>query len=238
LNENYVNSDHRGEFNYTEDELVKILYECSKNNISLHYHVVGDAAFNKILEMLKRMECSKSIYHTLAHVQFVDEKAIDLVNDLREILNFCFSPFWFYKDAGYRNLISLSGLRRAYNSYPIKLFKNNVIGFGSDWPVSTLNPFKSFEVAVTRSGLNEFENQFDKLNEIHCLSVEEALLSYTMGSAKLLGLDGLIGSLEVGKTADMIIVDQNIFETENHLIHKTKVLNTIIDGQIVFEGKF
>lgn len=187
--------------------------------------------------MIKENESAQNIFHTLAHVQFVDENDAKVANELKDILNVCFSPFWFYKDSGYLNMISLVGLKGAFNSYPINYFKQNVIGFGSDWPVSSMNPFKCLEVAITRSEINECDNLFDKLNEAHCLSIDEALYNYTMGSAKLLGLEKTIGSIEIGKKADLIIIDQNIFEIEKHLIHKTKVLTTIIDGRIMFDKR-
>lgn len=95
------------------------------------------------------------------------------------------------------------------------------------------------EVAVTRSATNANDNLLDILNVDHCLSLDQALNNYTIGSAKLLGVDKIIGSIEIGKKADLIIIDQNIFEIEKNLIHKTKVLATIIDGRIMYnKGEF
>ncbi|WP_282121142.1 amidohydrolase family protein [Ruegeria atlantica] len=66
------------------------------------------------------------------------------------------------------------------------------------------------------------------------MSVEDAVLSYTINGAKLLGLDEKIGTLEVGKRADLIVLDQNIFELETNKIHKAKVVLTLMDGAVKY----
>jgi predicted amidohydrolase YtcJ len=68
-----------------------------------------------------------------------------------------------------------------------------------------------------------------------CLSVAEAVHANTLGAAYQIRLDGKVGSLEVGKLADMIVLDQNILEVDPHHIHQAKVTMTMMDGQIRHE---
>jgi predicted amidohydrolase YtcJ len=62
--------------------------------------------------------------------------------------------------------------------------------------------------------------------------VKEAVESYTINGAKLLHMEDKIGSLEVGKLADLIVVDQNIMEIDPSEIHQTRVLMTMMDGKV------
>ena len=63
----------------------------------------------------------------------------------------------------------------------------------------------------------------------------EAVEAYTMGGARMLGIDDQVGSIEVGKKADLILLDQNLFEIDPEAIPRTKVLATMFDGEIVHD---
>ncbi len=64
------------------------------------------------------------------------------------------------------------------------------------------------------------------------LSVAEAVHANTMGAAYQVRLDDLVGSVEVGKRADLIVLDSNIFEVDPHDIHRTQVTMTMMNGQV------
>ena len=67
------------------------------------------------------------------------------------------------------------------------------------------------------------------------ISLEEAMRAATMGPAYQLGLDRKIGSIEVGKLADLVVLEKNLFEVAPHDIHKTKVVMTVMNGQVRHE---
>jgi len=205
----------------------------------MHYHVVGDQAFLQIVSMIeennKKSRENLKIKHTLAHVQLVDEQDLSI---LPKNIALCFSPLWCYKDFCYSATIKELGLKRCQNLYPIKYFNpdKNFIGFGSDWPVSSMNPFKGIEVAVTRLVLGEKTDAKEAFCPEHKVKLEEAVRFYTLGAAGICG-EVKRGSLEVGQIADLIVVDQNIFELgkgELGKIHETKVVLTILRGKIVY----
>ena len=120
--------------------------------------------------------------------------------------------------------------------YPINssLKKGLKICFGSDWSVSTYNPFKAMEISVTHKHWND--NKYGVFIKNEIIGIEDAILAYTRGGATALGINHKIGSLEVGKQADLIIIDQNLFNIEENKIHKTKVLLTIIKGSIGWQN--
>jgi len=105
---------------------------------------------------------------------------------------------------------------------------------GSDWTVSSLNPLHAMEVAVTRRELGNENGEVLIFEE--AVSLETILNSYTKEAAYGIFLDEKIGSLEIGKLADIIVLDRNLFEIPKHQIHETLVDVTIFNGRIIHEN--
>jgi predicted amidohydrolase YtcJ len=106
-----------------------------------------------------------------------------------------------------------------------------MIAFGSDWSVSTANPFPQIETAVTRSNANEGGETFMPNETIDLAS---ALAAFTINSAYVNGIENETGSIERGKLADLIVLDQNLFGVPASAISDTRVLLTLLGGQPVY----
>lgn len=104
--------------------------------------------------------------------------------------------------------------------------------FGSDWPVVTLNPWEGIQAAVTRQTSDG--KPAGGFVPSQRLTVAEAVAGYTIDAAYAGRLEKSEGSLDVGKVADVIMLDRNIFEIDPHTIDQTKVLLTIVRGKIVY----
>jgi len=74
--------------------------------------------------------------------------------------------------------------------------------------------------------------------EDEVMTLAQTIEAYTMGGARMLGIADQVGSIEVGKKADLIVLDQNLFEIDAAAIPNTKVLATIFDGTIVHDVTF
>ena len=111
----------------------------------------------------------------------------------------------------------------ADNVIPLKsLRENNTrITLSSDWDVSTLNPFVGLQNAVTRSPQE--------------LSIAEAIKAYTLNAAYVMRQENKVGSIEVGKEADLIILNQNILTIPATQIAQTQVLETYLQGERIYE---
>lgn len=135
-----------------------------------------------------------------------------------------------------QNTKNLVGEDRSLWQYPIHTFLENGVRvcFGSDWPVTEVNPLHIIQVAVTHKPIEEPNAPAWLPGEM--VSVQDAIQAYTMGSAYVNFLEKETGSLEVGKKADLIILDKNIFKIPPEEIHKAKVKLTMIDGKIAFES--
>ena len=114
--------------------------------------------------------------------------------------------------------------------YPLRsvLDAGGEVAFGSDWTVSTADPFYQIETAVTR--VDAESHATDPFNPEQAITVEEAVEAFTSGSAWVNHMERETGTIEVGKLADLIVLDQNIFEIDPTKISDTKVLLTLFAG--------
>ena len=139
---------------------------------------------------------------------------------------------------------------RAKYEYPLNSFiKEGVtITSSSDHSVTLEpNPFYAIEAGVTRNlynskyfgveDINNIEDERYLLNKDERISVMDMLKSFTINGAYAIFRDNEVGSIEVCKYADLIIIDRDIFNIDPIDIEKTKVLMTFFDGKIVYELK-
>jgi len=114
------------------------------------------------------------------------------------------------------------GANRAHNLVPIKSLNDAGarVTLSSDWSVSAFNPFIGLQNALTRAPQN--------------LSLPDALAAYTINSAYVMRQEQVVGSLQVGKEADLLVLDQNLFEVEVEDIGHTRVLQTLLAGEEVY----
>lgn len=121
------------------------------------------------------------------------------------------------------------------NSYVFKtmLKKGIHIGLGTDCPVEALDVMPSIYCAVTRKDLKGYPEKGWMPEE--SLSVKEAIYNYTMGSAYASFEDNIKGSIEEGKLADMVILSDDIFETDKNRIKNIEIELTLLGGKVVYK---
>ena len=116
------------------------------------------------------------------------------------------------------------------------MMDNNInVAFSSDYPVADFNPFVNIYFAVTRCDLEG--HPVEKIST-QAISIAQALKAYTIGSAYCLNMEQKIGTLEVGKLADIIVLDRNLFDVDKNSICNTKVDLTMVDGVIAHNNIF
>lgn len=241
---NQENTEEIKTYTYSKEELQTIINYLWKNNIQIHCHCIGDLAAKMVIDSIETASLKNNENITnqrdykdyLAHLQFLGQEEISRMKMLNIAGNM--SPYWFQEDKFSQILHKLIGEDRVNDIYPINnlINKGVTVGFGSDWPVSTLIPLEGIEVAVTHRGLGISDDK-PSYNQEHNVSIEQAIKCYTIGSAQILGLDSNVGSLEVGKKADFIILDQNLFKNKPWRIHRVKVESTFINGKEVYIRK-
>jgi predicted amidohydrolase YtcJ len=146
--------------------------------------------------------------------------------------------WWMDNSAYYTELLPpIIGDQRVKQHHPFKSFANqgSLLSVGSDYPVTTLNPFEAIQKAITRKDIDSDNKQI--ISEKECLDLPETIAAYTIGGAYAQFMEKEAGSLEIGKWADFILLDKNLFAIDPEEIHKTKLLKTFYRGKQVFKNK-
>ena len=227
-----------------DDYREAILYYFSRG-VTVHVHAIGDGTAEKIVGIFEEAEKaypdSKASLH-LAHLHMTDEAELDRLSRL-EKATVDFSPMLAVPAPPMKMFMTDPlGEERHQASFRVKsaIDKGLVVGFGSDFPSSLVpdpDAFWYMEGWVTRAVPGE--PQYGTLGESQGVSVAEAIRGFTLGGAEALGYDysDVFGSIEVGKSADMAVLNQNLLEIAPTEIHNTLVEQTVFRGQVVFDRK-
>jgi predicted amidohydrolase YtcJ len=147
-----------------------------------------------------------------------------------------FEPLWAFADAYVRDLTwPALGPERSKRMYPIADLARSgaVVSFGSDWSVSSPNPLEGIQVALTRQSPNPKERVEPLLPE-QAIDLPAAIAAYTMGAAYANGFESETGSVETGKSADLVVLSENLFGLDPHEIARARVLLTLLEGRPVY----
>lgn len=214
-----------------------------RHNIDTMVHTSADESVHSALDAIeyarRKAKDTRSRF-TLAHVNMVRESDFKRFKDLNVIANI--QPFNTQGDGYYNYRYMLYGdewenkLAR-YNTF----FKHNiVVSSSSDFPacnndLDQCSPFHGIEIGITRQKIGSPIDAAILPDPNERLSVEQMIRAYTINAAYQLHQEKKIGSLEVGKKADLIVLDRNPFETNTKGLHAIKVRKTVINGKIVYE---
>jgi predicted amidohydrolase YtcJ len=229
----------RGEPLWSSNELSEVIAIADKEGFQIHVHAIGDAAVRMTLDAFqhaRQVNGSRDSRHLITHIQLLAPEdtprfqALDVIGVLQ--------PFWFKIDDYYWNLaVPFLGKKRADRNYPMhSLIESGArIASASDFPVTVpCDPLIGIETGVTRaeSGTGPENSLWP---EEHA-SLDEMITTFTINGAFANFLENEIGSIEVGRKADLIVVDQNLFEISPHEISQASILFTMIGGGEVFKA--
>ncbi len=232
--------NYRGSPVWSPDEYKHIAAALDKHDVQIHVHSIGGGATREALDGLvhaAEQNGGRDTRHTLAHLEIVSETDIQRFPKLGVIA--CFQPAWFYMDENYYDeTIPLMGRTRADRRYLIEDFihKGAMVSFGSDWPwgtvSSTMNPLIAVGTAVTRKDPDDSTEQSYEPRQR--MDLKRAIRCHCSGGAIQNFMEDTVGTLEPGKKADIVVLDQNIFEKPAAGIDTAAVAMTIFNGTIVY----
>ncbi|WP_460062636.1 amidohydrolase [Streptomyces sp. YKOK-I1] len=217
-------------------DLKKYVTELDALGFQVHFHALGDRAVREALDAVEAARTAngfRDTRHHLAHLQVVHPDDVRRFRPLGATANL--QMLWAAHEPQMDELtLPFLGPERGARQYPFGdlLRAGATLAAGSDWPVSSPDPLQAVHVAVNRVSPDAPEGTPEFLPGQR-LDLGAALAAYTAGSAHVNGLDGLTGSIAVGKAADLVVLDRDPFTGPPGEIASTRVLQTFVDGRRV-----
>lgn len=237
LLEPYILPDENYGITMVETALLnRVVTRLDAEKFQVHFHAIGDAAVRQALDAIaeaREQNGDLGNRHHIAHLQLIDPADIPRFAELDVVANF--QPLWAYADTSVTELtIPFIGEERARWMYPIRSVEQagGRIAFGSDWSVSSADPLPQIETAVTR--MSAVDDSIPVFIPEERIRLESAIAAFTINAAFVNHREQDTGSLEVGKLADLVVIDRNLFEIPPAEISAAKVLLTVLEGQPVY----
>lgn len=235
--------DSIGASPFSEEQWHQMIGAVDAAGYDVHVHACGERTARTALDAIEKAMAAnppRERRHAIAHLVYVEDS--DNPRFAKLGVTAQFSANWMSADPDtMQNMLERYGPERQSKLYRPRsvLDSGGNISFGTDWPAagyfSTYKPLDSIQVGVTRQLVGKPDAPVLSPADQR-LTVEEAVHANTLGAAHQIRLDDRIGSLEVGKLADLIVLDRNIFEVPQSEIHATRVTMTMMNGVVRHEA--
>jgi len=230
----------RGSTHLSQEELYNTLLGLDAEGFVVKIHTAGDGSVRMALDAIERVRATNGNIenaHRLAHAGYIHKDDYHRFKTLNVIADF--SPYIWFPSPIIDSLMGAVSRPRAEQYFPTRslLDIGAPILTGSDWPsaVETPNPWPAIEAIITRK--NPFSTagyENSSLWPEQSITLEEALKLFTLSNAVAMKLDKVSGSIELGKSADFIVLNNNLFDISVDKISETKVLSTWFEGREVY----
>lgn len=240
LREDYSDDEgNRGFVIYTQEELNQKVCEAYERGMQSATHAIGDRALDMTLTAIEYTleknggRDENRLPFRIIHAQMTDEQTIERMKNLPLVVDiqpvFLCTDLYWVKDR--------IGEKRLQHSYAFKsMYEAGLIQTGgSDCPVESYAPLKGIHACVNRQDVNGYPEEGFLPGQR--LSVYEALRIFSANVHYATGQQDVLGTLEVGKFADMVVLDRDIFEIDPRGILGVRVDQTYLAGDCVFDRK-
>ena len=242
MTESYLNADGTPTGNSGIDFidpglLAEAVTQIDALGLQPHFHAIGDRAVRNALDAVAAARAANGPSDTrphVAHIQVIHPDDIGRFAPLGVIANA--QPYWAVHEGQMDRLtVPFLGPERTAWQYPFgALLRSGArLAMGSDWSVSTADPLRQLEVAVNR--VSDLQRDHLPFLPDERLTLDEALAAFTLGSAHVNHLDEETGTLEVGKLADLVVLDRDIRAPDAGPLGDARVIGTFVEGVAVHD---
>ncbi|WP_338752222.1 amidohydrolase [Bacillus sp. FJAT-52991] len=223
--------DNYGILHMKQQTINDHISQAIQHNMRVSIHGIGERAIEMALQAIEQagsLEDNKQKRHRIEHCALPTDDHLKRIAKQNIIAASSIGFIYSIGDSYLNNL----GSKRAAHVFPHASFKKHgIIAPGnSDMPVCHGNPFYGIYAAVTRKTIGG-----QQLGTEEAISVKEAIQAYTVDAAYSGFDETIIGSLAIGKYADLIVLDKDPFETKSEDLKNIQVLLTMVDGELVFK---
>lgn len=226
-----------GNPDWTYEEYEKGILAANEAGFGVRIHAIGDKAVRWCIDAYEKSNemnnaAQKGIKNAIEHIETIIPEDISRIGKAGIIASM--QPEHLAQDNN--DKLTRLGLERARTEWAFKSIQDGgaVLAFGSDYPVATFSPFSGMYYAVTRNG---YDGKPTGFNPEEKLSLYDTVRAYTYGGACVSDMEDRLGTLEVGKLADIAVLDRNIFAIDIDDIKDTQAILTMVDGKIVYEAR-
>ena len=227
-----------GSLHVPADVLAADVTELDRRGFTVKIHAAGDRSIRAgldAIEAARKANGESGLRHELAHASFIDPADIPRFARLGAVADY--SPIIWFRSSIIDAVLAAVGKGRGERMWPTRalLDAGALIASGSDWPaaVPDQNPWVGIEALVTRR--DPRGGTAEPFWPEQAVTLTEALTIYTINGARALRLEKQTGSIEVGKSADLIVLDRNPFKVPIEDVGETKVQLTLFEGRPVYD---
>lgn len=245
LLEPYVDDpSYVGETILSVEELRDFLLELSAERLDIHIHAEGDLAVKRVLDAVEMAQAiAGDDFHTratISHLGLIDPADLPRIKELGVVANF--TPWWFTTDQNDPERISLGEDRFGKMFDPKSLFDLGVDvtlssdeWWGGDRLPTYLNPYFGMQIGHTRKYPREWREEEELIRPPMDgqLSIEQIIMGYTQNGAYQMHMENEIGSIEKGKLADLVVLNDNLFDIDRDKIWKVKPAAVLMEGEVI-----
>lgn len=228
-----------GETVYTQEQMNSMVRDAAGAGIDVHIHALGERAIHEALnaiEVARDAHADSPSRYTICHIQVITDQDLPRFAELDVIAQS--TPLWASYDTYGEQFVSTDQFQRywRFNS----LHELGVrLTFGSDYPASGagllgLSPVIQIEIGHTRQNPGEPDAPVQP-RASERLDLETLIRGFTLDAAYQLHMEDDIGSIEVGKKADLTVLERNLFDVDPYAIHEQRVVLTMMDGDVVYQ---
>ena len=219
------------------DEFKSLVDKSYEANINMHFHVVGDAGVDLILDAMEAAIAKHGpdkARANMTHMMMTDPA--DMPRFTPAQAGASYSALWIMPGASMDLNYEVLGKERADDFYPAgRVVKaGGIVGVGSDYPVATtfpsFAPRDNVEMFVRRARAGDPDAAMQG-HEKDKVSLEEAIKAATINNAWLMNKENEFGSISKGKSADFVVLEQSLFDVPSYEISKVKILGTWYKGK-------
>ncbi|MBI2076761.1 MAG: amidohydrolase family protein [Euryarchaeota archaeon] len=220
----------RGVLFLEQNEADAAVAEAVNLGLKMATHTIGDQGLAVILQAYEKGGVNATMRPAFEHASMVQPRYVPRLKDLGAVLSYQLS----FATSDHTFTESAVGKDRAAYTYAWKTLMDAgiLLAGGSDFPIETISPFWGLQRVVTRQELDG--RPPGGWQPSQRLTMEEALRTVTWNAAYNLFMEDRVGSLEAGKLADFIVLDQDILAIPPHDVAKTCVRETYLAGVLVY----
>ena len=237
-----VIANGRGVPMFSAEELDALVDRCYATGMNMHFHVTGDAGAEMIFSAMEKAVANHGPggpRANMTHAMMIDQADMPRMTPANTGVSI--SGLWMLRDEGWDSFAKAAGEGRADNMYLTgSLIKAGVnLGIASDYPVAasfpSCKPLDQIEMMTTRRMKGQPEApQLEPADEV--IGLADAIRAATLGNAWRMNKDKELGSIESGKSADFVVLQDNLFDLDKYEVNEAKIVATFYRGNQTYKS--